>query len=108
MRRAGLFGDPSFRAHVMCVTTGSTGALLLVLSAAVLIPLFNRFDHATSLNELRIVTQQILDLHERFWPVVFTSLASVFLSSWLLYRRMVSPLVRFVRAFDGVREGRVP
>jgi len=108
VRRASLFGDPSFRAHVMWVTTGSTGALLLVLSAAVLIPLFNRCDHATSLDELRSLTQQILDLHERFWPVVFSSLASVFLSSWLLYRRMVAPLVRFVRAFDGVREGKLP
>jgi methyl-accepting chemotaxis protein len=108
MRRETLFGDPSFRAHVLWVTTGSTGALLLVLSAAVLVPLFSRFESATSLDELRSLTQQILDLHARLWPVVFTSLVSVFLSSWLLYRRMVAPLVRFVRIFDGVREGRLP
>ena len=108
MRRESLFGDPSFRAHVMWVTTGSTGALLLVLSAAVLVPLFTRFDSATSLDELRNLTQQILDLHTRLWPVVFTSLVSVFLSSWLLYRRMVAPLVRFVRIFDAVREGKQP
>jgi methyl-accepting chemotaxis protein len=108
MRRTSLFGDPSFRAHLLWVTTGSTGALLLVLSAAVLIPLFQRFDNAASLDELRGVTQQILDLHTRLWPVVFTSLVSVFLSSWLLYRRMVAPLVRFVRVFDGVREGKLP
>ncbi len=108
MRRESLFGDPSFRAHVLWVTTGSTGALLLVLSAAVLVPLFTRFDSATSLDELRNLTQQILDLHTRLWPVVFTSLVSVFLSSWLLYRRMVAPLVRFVRIFDAVREGKQP
>jgi hypothetical protein len=90
------------------VTTGSTGALLLVLSAAVMIPLFQRFDGAASLDELRGVTQQILDLHSRMWPVIFTSLVSVFLSSWLLYRRMAAPLVRFVRVFDGVRIGQVP
>ena len=108
MRRESLFGDPSFRAHLVWVSTGSTGALLLVLSAAVLIPLFHRFDHAASLDELRSVTQQILDLHMRLWPVVFVSLVSVFLSSWLLYRRMVAPLVRFVRVFEGVREGKVP
>ena len=108
MRRETLFGDPSFRAHLLWVTTGSTGALLLVLSAAVLVPLFSRFESATSLDELRSLTQQILDLHARLWPVVFTSLVSVFLSSWLLYRRMVAPLVRFVRIFDGVREGRLP
>ena len=108
MRRQSLFGDPSFRAHLVWVTTGATAALLLVLSAAVLIPLFSRFESATSLDELRNLTQQILDLHARLWPVVFTSLVSVFLSSWLLYRRMVAPLVRFVRVFDGVREGRLP
>ena len=108
MHRESLFADPSFRAHVVWVTTGSTGALLLVLSAAVMVPLFNRFDAATSLEELRGLTEHILDLHQRFWPVVFTSLVSVFLSSWLLYRRMVAPLVRFVRAFDGVRDGKLP
>jgi nitrogen fixation/metabolism regulation signal transduction histidine kinase len=108
MHRESLFADPSFRAHVMWVTTGSTGALLLVLSAAVMVPLFSRFDSATSFDELRSLTQQILDLHQRFWPVVFSSLVSVFLSSWLLYRRMVAPLVRFVRAFDGVRDGKLP
>jgi hypothetical protein len=108
VRRQTLFGDPSFRAHLIWVSTSSTGALLLVLSAAVMIPLFQRFDSAASLDELRTVTQQILDLHSRLWPVVFTSLVSVFLSSWLLYRRMASPLVRFVRIFDGVRAGQVP
>jgi hypothetical protein len=108
MRRESLFEDPSFRAHLVWVTTGSTGALLLVLSAAVMIPLFQRFDSAASLDELRVVTQQILDLHTRLWPVVFTSLVSVFLSSWLLYRRMASPLVRFVRVFEGVSAGEVP
>lgn len=108
MRQQSLFGDPSFRAHLVWVTTGSTGALLLVLAAAVMIPLFQRFDSAASLDELRRVTQQILELHTRLWPVVFTSLVSVFFSSWLLYRRMAAPLVRFVRVFDGVRAGQVP
>ena len=108
MRRESLFADPSIRTHLLWVTTGSTGALLLVLSAAVLVPLLVRFDSATSLDELRVLTQQILDLHARLWPVVFSSLVSVFLSSWLLYRRMVAPLVRFVRIFDAVREGGVP
>jgi hypothetical protein len=108
VHRQSLFGDPSFRAHLVWVTTGSTAALLLVLSAAVMIPLFQRFDSAASLDELRRVTQQILELHTRLWPVVFTSLMSVFLSSWLLYRRMAAPLVRFVRVFEGVRAGHVP
>jgi hypothetical protein len=108
MRRESLLADPSFRTHLLWVTIGSTGALLLVLSAAVLVPLLVRFDSATSLDELRVLTQQILDLHARPWLVVFSSLVSVFLSSWLLYRRMVAPLVRFVRIFDAVREGGVP
>ena len=108
MRRESLFADPSFRSHLVWVTTGSTGALLLVLSAAVLVPLFSRFDSASSLDELRSLTEQILDLHARLWPVVLTSLVSVFLSSWLLYRRMVAPLVRFVRVFESVRRGEIP
>ena len=108
MRRESLFTDPSFRSHLVWVTTGSTAALLLVLAAAVLIPLFSRFESATSLDELRGLTEQILELHAHLWPVVFTSLVSVFLSSWLLYRRMVAPLVRFVRVFESVSRGEVP
>jgi len=109
MRRESLFGDPSFRVHLIWVTTGSTAALLLVLSAAILLPLLIRFDSgAATLDELRSLTGQILELHARLWPVVFSSLVSVFLSSWLLYRRMSSPLVRFVRAFRAVGEGSLP
>jgi hypothetical protein len=107
MRRESLFGDPSFRAHLMWVSTGSTGRCCSAFRRCA-DPLFHRFDNPASLDELRGVTQQILDPHTRFWPVVFFSLVSVFLSSWLLYRRMVSPLVRFVRIFDGVREGKLP
>ena len=108
MRRENLFADPSFRSHLVWVTTLSTGALLLVLAAAVLVPLFSRFDHASSLEELRGLTAQILELHTTLWPVVLTSLVSVFVSTWLIYRRMISPLVRFVRVFDAVARGEIP
>ncbi|MGH7289269.1 MAG: hypothetical protein ACREI8_14755 [Myxococcota bacterium] len=109
MRRESLFGDPSFRAHLVWVTTGSSAALLLLLSAAIMLPLFTRFEGgAATLDELRSLTGQILDLHARLWPVVFTSLVAAFLSSWLLYRRMSSPLVRFVRVFRAVAEGSHP
>jgi len=108
MRRENLFADPSFRSHLVWVTTLSTGALLLVLAAAVLVPLFSRFDHAGSVEELRGLTEQILELHQTLWPVVLTSLISVVLSTWLLYRRMVAPLVRFVRIFDAVGRGEIP
>ena len=108
MRRESQFADPSFRSHLLWVTTGSAGAFLLVLSAAILIPLFARFESATSLDELRSLTERILDLHARLWPVLLSCLVSVFLSSWLLYRRMVAPLVRFVRVFESVRRGEIP
>ena len=108
MQRQNLFADPSFRSHLVWVSTLSTGTLLLVLTAAVLVPLFSRFDHASSLEELRGLTAQILELHTTLWPVVFTSLVSVFLSSWLLYRRMIAPMVRFVRVFEAVERGEIP
>lgn len=106
--RSNLFADPSFRSHLVWVTTLSTGALLLVLAAAVLVPLFSRFDHASSIEELRGLTAQILELHRTLWPVVLTSLISVFLSTWLLYRRMIAPMVRFVRVFEAVERGEIP
>lgn len=101
--------DPSFRAHLICVVTGTTAALLLVSTAAILLPLFLRFEGSpASPEELGQLTDRILSLHETLWPMVLLCLVSVTVSSWLLYRRMVLPLVRFVQVFGAVRDGRLP
>jgi hypothetical protein len=109
MRSDSFFANPSFRAHLLWVTTGFTGAFLVVGAAAVFLPLFQRFDLAAgSGTELERLTFEILDLHARLWPVVGVSLLSTLACSWLLYARMRGPLFRFVVAFRSLAAGRVP
>jgi hypothetical protein len=109
MRSESFFANPSFRAHLLWVTTGFTTALLVVGAAAVFLPLFQRFDLAAAADgELERLTFEILDLHARLWPVVGVSLLSTLACSWLLYGRMRGPLFRFVAAFRALAAGRVP
>jgi len=103
------FENPSFRAHLIWVVAGTAAAMLIVSSAAVLVPLLMRFEAAdSSPDDLGRIADRILTLHETLWPMVVICLASVVVSSWLLYQRMVSPLVRFVQVFGSVRDGRLP
>ena len=67
MSRSGapsFFDNPSFRAHLIWVVTGTTAALLVVSSAVILVPLFLRFDGGiTSPEEMGELTDRILALH---------------------------------------------
>jgi hypothetical protein len=101
--------NPSFRAHLIWVVTGTTAALLVVSSAVILLPLLLRFEAAAgSQEELGGLVDRILELHATLWPLVLVCLCAVMMSSWLLYQRMVSPLVRFVQVFHKVRDGHLP
>lgn len=100
--------NPSFRAHLIWVVAGSAAALLVVSSAAVLVPLLLRFEEGgASPDELARAADRILAMHQALWPMVVICLVSVIITSWLMYQRMVSPLVRFVKVFDAAREGRI-
>lgn len=103
------FGNPTFRAHLIWAVLATTAAMLLLASAVVLVPLFLAFDAApASAQELAKLTDRILALHDTLWPFVGLCIAAVFLSSWLILHRMVSPLVRYVRTFEAVRDGTLP
>lgn len=109
MRNGSLFANPSFRAHLVWVTTGFTAALLVLGAAAAFLPLFQRFDEGVgSDGELKRLTFEILDLHARLWPVIGVSLVSTLVCSWALNARMRRPLFRFVSAFRAISAGRVP
>lgn len=101
------FGNPTFRAHLIWAVVATTAAMLLLASAVVLVPLFLAFDAAPA-QELAALTDRILALHDTLWPFVGLCIVAVFLSSWLILHRMVSPLVRYVRTFDAVAAGLVP
>ena len=109
MRDDSFFANPSFRAHLLWVTAGFTGALLVLGAAAAFAPSFQRFDAGVgSDSELERLTFEILDLHARLWPVIAVSWFSTLACSWFLYARMRGPLFRFVVAFRALAAGRVP
>jgi hypothetical protein len=109
MRSDSVFANPSFRAHLLWVPASFTAALLLVLAAAVFVPLFQRFELGTgSEGDLVRLTGEILDLHERLWPVIGTALLCVLGCSWWLHRRMSAPLFRFMAAFRALQGGAIP
>jgi hypothetical protein len=109
VRSESFFANPSLRAHLLLVSTGFTAAFLMVGAAALFLPLVQRFDAGTgSLDELGRLTLEILDLHARLWPVVFTALVSVAICSWGLYARMRAPLFRFVSTFRAISAGAIP
>jgi hypothetical protein len=94
---------------LLWVSTGFSAALLAFGAAALFVPLFQRFDAGSgSFDDLGRLTLEILDLHARLWPVVFTALLSVAACSWSLYGRMRAPLFRFVSAFRAISAGAVP
>lgn len=103
------FGNPTFRAHLIWAVVATTTGMLLLGCAVVLVPLLLAFDAApASAQALAALTDRILALHDTLWPFVGLCIVAVFLSSWLILHRMVSPLVRYVRTFDAVAGGVIP
>ena len=99
----------SLRIHLVASGVATAAALLLLLCAALFVPLFVRLGSGAQIDaEILRVADRLLFLHENFWPVALVSLLAPCLSSYLLYNRMTQPLVRFRRAFEEVASGRVP
>jgi len=93
----------------LLATTTSTLVFALVIGAALLVPLIARIQSGVpSSSEMLLLADRILTLHARYWPVVFMSLAAVWVSSLLLFRRMTAPLVRFAACFQSITNGELP
>jgi len=109
VRNESFFANPSFRVHLLFVTTAFTGAFLAIGAAAIFIPLFQRFDAGVSSpDEMLRLTGEILEAHARYWPVALVSLLSSSTCSWFLYKRMRGPLFRFAEVFRAISGGRAP
>ena len=109
MSRNATSFDRSFFVHLTLITLGTAGAFAVVTSAAIFAPVVLKLEAgATSLDEVKALTEKILRLHATVWPVVLTSLIAVCASSLFLYTRMTAPLVRFVGVFRSVRDGQFP
>jgi methyl-accepting chemotaxis protein len=61
-----------------------------------------------SLDQVAVLTQEILQIHAVVWPVVIACLIAVTLTSLFLFNRMTEPLVRFTKIFESIRRGNFP
>lgn len=99
----------TFRLHLVLTTTGVAVTFALVIAAAIFAPLVSQLDRGDlDRAALAGVADTILRLHTSYWPVVAVILAATVASALLLFRRMTSPLVRFVRVFEALSRGETP
>lgn len=98
-----------FLVHLLLAAIGSTAVFALVIAVALFAPLIARMQSGVpSSSEMLVLADRTLTLHARYWPIVFVSLAAVCGSSLLLFQRMTTPLVRFLRCFQSITNGELP
>jgi methyl-accepting chemotaxis protein len=82
---------------------------MMVAGAIMFAPAVMRLEFGSdSLDEIAVLTQEILDIHAVVWPVVVACLITVTITSLFLFNRMTEPLCRFVKAFESIHQGRFP
>jgi methyl-accepting chemotaxis protein WspA len=82
---------------------------MMVAGAIMFAPAVMRLEFGSdSLDEVAVLTREILEIHAVVWPVVVACLIAVTITSLFLFNRMTEPLFRFVKIFEGIREGGFP
>jgi methyl-accepting chemotaxis protein len=99
----------SFGIHLM----GASLAFALVLAIGVGAITLGRWAISLELassspQKMYEATDRILELHERFWPVLLVSLLGVTVAAGWLGRRITGPLVRFTNVFQRLAAGEFP
>ena len=99
----------TFRMHlvVTCLTVNAVFATIITLS--VFVPLSAHIDRAPAARDVSTgLAEYFLFLHQALWPLEFLAMIACIASALILYQRMRTPLVRFVRCFDEIGKGSVP
>lgn len=98
-----------FGIHLVVASIAFALVLALGVGAALLVRWALPLELASSSPQKALeASGRILELHEKFWPVVLVSLSGVALAAGWLSRRITGPLVRFVDAFRRIAEGGLP
>jgi methyl-accepting chemotaxis protein len=109
MRRDQFSRDSSFAAHLLLATLSFSAFFMLIAGAITFAPAVIRLEFGSgSLDQVAVLTREILEIHAVVWPVVVACLIAVTLTSLFLFNRMTEPLMRFVRVFDCLRRGEIP
>lgn len=109
MKRDQFSRDSSFAIHLLLANLAMSVIFMIVAGAITFAPAVVRLEFGSdSLNEVAVLTQEILQIHAVVWPVVVACLIAVTVTSLFLFNRMTQPLFRFTRIFDSIRQGNFP
>lgn len=109
MRRDQFSRESSFSVHLLTATLSTSAILMMVAGVITFSPAVLRLEFGGgSLDEIAVVTQEILEIHAVVWPVVVACLIAVTLTSLFLFNRMTEPLFRFIEVFESIGQGRIP
>ena len=109
MRRDQFSRDSSFATHLLLATLSMSAIFMIVAGAITFAPAVVQLEFGSdSLDQVAVLTQEILQIHAVVWPVVVACLIAVTLTSLLLFNRMTEPLFRFTKIFERIRQGNLP
>jgi len=109
MRRDQFSRDSSFVTHLLFATVSTSMIFMMVAGAITFAPAVMRLEFGGgSLDEIAVLTHEILEIHAVVWPVVVACLIAVTITSFILFNRMTEPLSRFVEVFESIRQGGIP
>ncbi len=98
----------TFQLHLVLTLGVLAGAFCLTIGLSIFVPLAIQLGRSDlDPHVVGGIGRHALDMHATFWPMVLVCLAGSVAGGMLLYRRMTSPLIRFLRAFEEVRRGEV-
>jgi methyl-accepting chemotaxis protein len=109
MRRDQFSRDSSFATHLLLATLSMSAIFMVVAGAITFSPAVVQLEFGSdSLDQVAVLTQEILQIHTAVWPVVVACLIAVTFTSLFLFNRMTEPLLRFTRIFESIRQGNIP
>jgi methyl-accepting chemotaxis protein len=109
MRRDQFSRDSSFGIHLLLATLSMSAIFMVVAGAITFAPAVVQLEFGSgSLDQVAVLTQEILQIHAVVWPVVVACLIAVTLTSLFLFNRMTEPLLRFTKIFESIRQGNFP
>ena len=109
MKRDQFSRDSSFATHLLLATLSMSAVFMVVAAAITFAPAVVQLEFGSgSLDQVAVLTQEILQIHAVVWPVVVACLIAVTLTSLFLFNRMTEPLLRFNKIFESIRQGNLP
>jgi len=99
----------TLRSHLVLTASLVTLGFGAVVAASVFVPIAIQLGQTTLESEAAYgLAEHFLYLHGAFWPLIAIAMLGSIATGQLLYHRMRSPLIRFIRCFDEIAAGGTP